>query len=113
MATVGLSEDMCTGPAKCKSASALDCIINNLTKQFEHFKTVASKFSRLDPKNFGNVDNVTKLEFLADRYSDVIESRIEIVQEFLLFKDMYNDIIIISPIIMSNSSVEEVNIDNV
>ena len=70
---------------------SLDCIINIITKQFEHFKTVASKFSCLDPKNFGNVDNVTKFEFLADRYSDVIESRIEIVQEFLPFKGMYNE----------------------
>src|SRR3984885_4755158 len=91
MVSVGLRGDMCTGPAKCKSASELDCIINSITKQFEHFKTVALKFSCLYLKNFGNVDNVTKLEFLADRYSDVIESRIKIVQEFLPFKDMYND----------------------
>ena len=87
MVSVGLRGDMCTGPAKC--------IINSITKQFEHFKTVALKFSCLYLKNFGNVDkkfcDQVRISSRQVGYSDVIESRIKIVQEFLPFKDMYND----------------------
>jgi hypothetical protein len=72
---------------------------------------VASKFSCLDPKYCRNADNVTKLESLADIYSDVIESRTDIVQEFLSFKDMYKEIISIGN--LENSSVEEITINNV
>ena len=91
---------------------SLDCIINSTTKRFEHFQNVASKFSCLDPKHFSNDDNVTRLESLADMYSDVIESRDEIVQEFFSFKDMYKEILgIIKK--EKNSSVEEMTINNV
>ena len=91
---------------------SLDCIINSTTKRFEHFQNVASKFSCLDPKHFSNDDNVTRLESLADMYSDVIESRDEIVQEFFSFKDMYKQILgIIKK--EKNSSVEEMTINNV
>ncbi|XP_050777078.1 zinc finger MYM-type protein 1-like isoform X3 [Gopherus flavomarginatus] len=75
---------------------SLDLVINSTSKRFEHFKVVAAKFSGLDPKHFDNADNVNKLEFLADRYSDVIDSQTAIVEEFLSFKDMYKDIMITS-----------------
>uniref|UniRef100_A0A452HN90 HAT C-terminal dimerisation domain-containing protein n=1 Tax=Gopherus agassizii TaxID=38772 RepID=A0A452HN90_9SAUR len=75
---------------------SLDSVINSTSKRFEHFKVVAAKFSGLDPKHFDNADNVNKLEFLADRYSDVIDSQTAIVEEFLSFKDMYKDIMITS-----------------
>lgn len=90
---------------------SLDSIINSTGKRFEHFKNVASKFSVLDPKHFDSADNVNKLEFLADTYSDVIDSQTEIVQEFLSFKDMYKEIM--STRSKANSSVEKLTINNV
>ena len=90
---------------------SLDCVINSTAKRFEHFKNVASKFSCLDPKHFSNADSVTKLEALADMYSDVIESRTETVQEFLSFADMYKEIISIGN--LENSSIEEMTINSV
>ena len=61
---------------------SLDCAINSTTRRFENFKNVASKFSCLDPKHFTDADNVSKLESLADMYSNGIASS-TIVQEFL------------------------------
>ena len=89
----------------------MNCIIDSITERFKHFKSVAYKFSCLDPKHFSNADNVTKLESLADMYSDVIESRTEIVQEFLSFRDMYKKIM--SIINKENSSVEKLTVNNV
>ncbi|KAM9119888.1 zinc finger MYM-type protein 1-like isoform 2-T2 [Pangshura tecta] len=84
---------------------SLDSVINSTSKRFEHFKDVAAKFSGLDPKHFDNADNVNKLKFLADMYSDVIDSQTAIVEEFLSFKDMYKDIMITSGRV--KSSVDE------
>ena len=69
---------------------SLDFVINRTTKIFQDFKNLASKFSCLDPKKYDNADNLTRLESLADIYSDVIESQNVIVQEFLSFQDMYS-----------------------
>jgi len=90
---------------------SLDSVINSTSKRFEHFKNVASKFSGLDPKHFDNADYVNKLEFLADTYSDLIDSQTEIVQEFLSFKDMYKEIM--STRSQANSSVEKLATNNV
>ncbi|XP_065420419.1 zinc finger MYM-type protein 1-like isoform X3 [Chrysemys picta bellii] len=84
---------------------SLDSVINSTSKRFEHFKNVAAKFSGLDPKHFDNADNVKKLEFLADMYSDVIDSQTKIVEEFLSFKDMYKEIMSTSDRL--KSSVDE------
>ena len=58
---------------------SLDSVINSISTRFENFKNVASKFSGLDPKHFDKDDSVEKLEFLANMYSDVIESQTDIV----------------------------------
>uniref|UniRef100_A0A452GX58 DUF4371 domain-containing protein n=1 Tax=Gopherus agassizii TaxID=38772 RepID=A0A452GX58_9SAUR len=84
---------------------SLESVINSTSKRFEHFKNVADKFSGLDPKHFDNVNNVNKLEFLADMYSDVIDSQTTIVEEFLSFKDMYKEIMSTSSRV--KSSVDE------
>ena len=71
---------------------SLDSVINSTSKRFHNFKNVASKFSCIDPKPFKKTldeDNVNKLECLADTYSDAIDSKTEIVQEFHSFKDMF------------------------
>ena len=93
---------------------SLDFVINRTTKRFKDFKNVASKFSCLDPKKYGNADNFTRLESLADIYSDVIESRNEIVLEFLSFQDMYKEITnIINKDKSSSVEVEGMTINNV
>ena len=54
-------------------------------------------------------DNVNKLECLADTYSDAIDSKTEIVQEFHSFKDMFKEIMSSK----TNSSAEKLTINNV
>ena len=74
---------------------SLDSVINSTSKRFQNFKNVASKFSCLDPKPLKKTldeDSVNKLECLADTYSDAIDSKTEIVQEFHSFKDMFKEI---------------------
>ena len=91
---------------------SLDSVINSTSKRFQNFKNVASKFSCLDPKHFKKTldeDNVNKLECLADTYSDAIDSKTEIVQEFHSFKDMFKEIMSSK----TNSSVEKLTINNV
>ena len=91
---------------------SLDSVINSTSKRFQNFKNLASKFSCLDPKHFKKTldeDNVNKLECLADTYSDAIDSKTEIVQEFHSFKDMFKEIMSSK----TNSSVEKLTINNV
>ena len=91
---------------------SLDSVINSTSKRFQNFKNVASKFSCLDPKHFKKTlveDNGNKLECLADTYSDAIDSKTEIVQEFHSFKDMFKEIMSSK----TNSSVEKLTINNV
>ena len=91
---------------------SLDSVINSTSKRFQNFQNVASKFSCLDPKHFKKTldeDNVNKLECLADTYSDAIDSKTEIVQEFHSFKDMFKEIMSSK----TNSSVEKLTINNV
>ena len=91
---------------------SLDSVINSTSKRFHNFKNVASKFSCLDPMHFNNTldaDNVNKLECLADTYSDAIDSKTKIVQEFHSFKDMFNEIMSSK----KNASVEKLTINNV
>ena len=91
---------------------SLDSVINSTSKRSQNFKNVASKFSCLDPKHFKKTldeDNVNKLECLADTYSDAIDSKTEIVQEFHSFKDMFKEIMSSK----TNSSVEKLIINNV
>ena len=91
---------------------SLDSVINSTSKRFQNFKNLASKFSCLDPKHFKKTldeDNVNKLECLAGTYSDAIDSKTEIVQEFHSFKDMFKEIMSSK----TNSSVEKLTINNV
>lgn len=90
---------------------ALDSVINSTSTRFDHFKNVASKFSCLDPKHFDTAENVGKLEFLADMYSDIIESPTNLVDEFLSFKDMHKEIM--SSIADSAEELFELTINNV
>ena len=76
---------------------SLDSVINSTSKRFQNFKNVASKFSCSYQKHFNNAldaDNINKLKCLADTYSDSINRKTEIMQEFnsLIFKDMFKEI---------------------
>ena len=74
---------------------SLDSVINGTSKRFQNLKNVSSKFSCLDQKNFNNAldaDNFNKLECLANTYSDAIDNKTKIMQEFHSFKDMFKEI---------------------
>ena len=81
---------------------SLDSVINSTSKRFHNFKNVASKFSCLDPRHFNNALD-------EDTYSDAIDSKTEIVQEFHSFKDMFKEIMSSK----TNSRVEKPTINNV
>ena len=85
---------------------------------------MAYKFSALDPGNYYDLDNITKLTKLAEIYLNDIESVEKVLDEFHYFKGLIKNIVntkkkhgtykeICKEVMATNSNEKEVNINTV